>query len=104
MKSKIDPTKKYYATFSLFDFEISGDVVELCSQSGDMQNYVRESLSGELRTELEKIDPAKISSVLKGYGAWDEDQLKDNEANLERLLWIACGDISENIYSGEYKD
>jgi hypothetical protein len=40
---------------------------------------------------------------LKGYGAWDSEELKDDSANLQRLLWLGAGDIQERgeFYIGE---
>ena len=54
-------------------------------------------LSGEpkIKRQLARLDPALVASELKEYGAWDEDQLADHEQNLQRLLWLACGDIRE---------
>ena len=33
---------------------------------------------------------------LKGYGAWDNEELSDHDANLKRLLWIMCGNLRED--------
>lgn len=33
---------------------------------------------------------------LRGYGAWDQRDLCDHQANLERLLWIWACDCREN--------
>jgi len=41
------------------------------------------------------LDPLKVREVLRDCGAWDDDELSDHDANLDRLLWIACGDIVE---------
>lgn len=48
-----------------------------------------------IRRQLAKIDPATVADSLREYGAWDDDELKDHDANLSRLLWVACGDIVE---------
>lgn len=42
------------------------------------------------------LDPAKVRDVLLEYGAWDEEELRDDEASLQRILWIACWDCHEN--------
>lgn len=41
------------------------------------------------------LDPDKVRKVLREYGAWDDDELRDNAANLQRILWIACWDCYE---------
>lgn len=50
----------------------------------------------KIARQLRKIDPALLSAELKEYGAWDSDELADHAQNLQRLLWIACGDIVDN--------
>jgi len=55
----------------------------------------------ELRSEpqisgqLDKLTPAAVHKTLKEYGAWDDVELSDHGANLDRLLWIACADLVE---------
>jgi hypothetical protein len=39
---------------------------------------------------------AQIRSELEGHGAWDETELADDDANRERILWIAAGDYQES--------
>ena len=50
----------------------------------------------KIKRQLAKIDPAILAAELKGYGAWDEQELADHAQNLQRILWIACGDIHES--------
>lgn len=45
--------------------------------------------------QLKKIDPVKLQGELKQYGAWDTDELSDHDENIQRILWLACGDIVE---------
>ena len=45
--------------------------------------------------QLRKIDPAALSAELAGYGAWDDEERADHAQNLQRVLWIACGDLAE---------
>ena len=46
-----------------------------------------------IRRQLAKINPELLRKELKEYGAWDDEDLADHDANLSRILWIACGDI-----------
>jgi hypothetical protein len=46
--------------------------------------------------QLAALDPALLSAELKEWGAWDETERADHDANLSRILWLACGDIREN--------
>jgi len=68
----------------------------ICSHQGqcdDDVNLVNQLPS--IKKQLAKIDPMLLASELKEYGAWDEDELKDHAQNLQRLLWIAAGDIMD---------
>ena len=48
-----------------------------------------------IKKQLDRLDPDRVREVLRDYGAWDDAELSDHDANLDRLLWIACGDIVE---------
>lgn len=50
-----------------------------------------------IRRQLNKLSAAIVGETLAYYGAWSIWELGDenHEENLDRLLWIACGDISE---------
>ena len=54
------------------------------------------SMDRKIRRQLEKIDREVLRAELRGYGAWDEQELSDHAQNLQRLLWIAAGYIAEN--------
>jgi hypothetical protein len=49
-----------------------------------------------LAAQLAAIDPAVLRAELKEYGCWDAEEISDHNANLDRILWIAAGDIKEN--------
>jgi len=51
---------------------------------------------------LAKINPETLRQELREYGAWDNDELANHEENLNRILWIACGDICEVADCKEY--
>lgn len=48
-----------------------------------------------IKAQLDVLDPALISAELKEYGAWDAKELSDHAQNLQRILWLAGGDIPE---------
>jgi hypothetical protein len=39
---------------------------------------------------------AELRRTLKEYGAWDATELADHDQNLQRILWLAAGDISDS--------
>jgi hypothetical protein len=51
-----------------------------------------------VRRQLDKLDPEVLRQELKEYGAWDSDELANHQDNLQRILWIAAGDIIEEAY------
>lgn len=48
-----------------------------------------------IRRQLNKIDPALLRAELGEHGAWDETELADHEQNLQRILWVAAGDVAD---------
>ena len=40
-------------------------------------------------------DADTIRKALKSYGAWDAEELADDEANRRRILWAVCSDLME---------
>lgn len=46
-----------------------------------------------IKRQLNKLDAGVLANELSEYGAWDDEELKNHEENLNRILWIACGDI-----------
>jgi hypothetical protein len=49
----------------------------------------------DISGQLSALDRAIVRETLKEYGAWNDVELSDHEANLDRLLWIACADLVE---------
>ena len=55
-----------------------------------------------IRRQLNKLDPATVAAELREYGAWDTTELADHDANLSRLLWLACGEINDETDMRRY--
>lgn len=53
------------------------------------------SVHPPIARQLAKLDPELLKKELREYGAWDEDELNHHEKNLQRILWIAAGDIAD---------
>lgn len=70
------------------------------SHQGRCDNEVL-ALSREPRIakQLAALDPALVREELREYGAWDDADLADHEQNLQHLLWLAAGDISEGRHA-----
>lgn len=85
-----------YATFNRFEICISKQHAEAMSHPGpcddDVEFYVKQ---GRYQRQFAKIEPAEIIRELRGYGAWDDDELRDDEQNQRRVLWLAAGMIND---------
>jgi hypothetical protein len=51
-----------------------------------------------IKAQLDAIPPALLADELREYGAWDQDELADHEQNKARILWLACGDITDQQF------
>ena len=49
----------------------------------------------KIKRQLDKIPNELIAKELAEYGAWDDEELQDNDDNRLRLVWIAGCDIAE---------
>jgi hypothetical protein len=61
---------------------------------GDVRDLSRDPA---IRAQLDALDPVILAAELREYGAWDARELADHEQNLQRILWIAAGDITEGV-------
>ena len=86
------------------ELAIPREVMELCSQSGDMTKNVQDSLANNelIKSQYNALSEERVRYDLREYGAWSDDELSNHQDNLERLLWLACCDISERI--DEYEE
>lgn len=48
-----------------------------------------------IKRQLAQLDVEDVRRELRGHGAWTVQELEDRGQNLDRLLWLACGDIVE---------
>lgn len=68
-----------------------------CSHSGSCDADVLElSRRPYIARQLARVNPQYLHLMLREYGAWDDAELSDHAANLQRLLWLACCDLSED--------
>lgn len=90
----------YYTSGSgRIELQITKKQAEIGSHSGQCDNdiaYLRTLPA--IKRQLNKLDAEALSKELSEYGAWDENELQNHDENLTRILWIACGDILEEIY------
>jgi hypothetical protein len=81
------------------ELNITKAQARMCFHSGDCEPEVRYLITcyPKIRQQLQKIEPTLLVKVLKEYGAWNTTELADHEMNKIRLLWIATGDLAEEL-------
>ena len=73
---------------------------EACSHPGPCDaDVLHTSHEPAVARQLRKIDPALLRVELMEYGAWGAEELADHDINLQRLVWIAAGDIHDECRS-----
>lgn len=78
------------------ELQMTREQAESASHSGDCDEDTRElSKVPAIAEQLARIEPGVLSGELKEYGAWDAKELKDQDQNLLRLLWVAACDTTE---------
>lgn len=84
------------AVFNRFEIELPYECAVDCSHQGDCEADVRAWLT-RIPDILADIDPEDIRAELKEYGAWNDEELTDDEANRRRLLWTAACNANEEF-------
>jgi len=84
-------------SYGLIELNITKKQAYIGYHQGHCDNDIKDLMDVPvIKRQLDKLKPDIVARVLKDYGAWDADDLSDHDDNLDRLLWIACGDIVEN--------
>jgi hypothetical protein len=86
-------TKTSIASFNRFELELPQQCVNDCSHSGPCDEDC--AFWARKLPIPASISFAAIKVELKEYGAWDADELDDQDANWRRLIWIAACNIAD---------
>ena len=87
-----------YATFNRFELRLTKAQALQGSHPGTCDEDIKELLNVPgIKKQLDRIPAEDIKAELSEYGAWDEEELSDVEQNRARILWIACGDVREEL-------
>lgn len=101
MKTQLEPSKLYWASFNRFELRLPGEAINDIAQQGANDEAVaywtpkvieqceRDAFPNRLTDEA-------IAIELKEYGAWDSEELQDTAQNWRRLVWIAAWNIAED--------
>lgn len=93
-----EPDKREWrwAQFERFTITLTADLARSCSHQGQCDDDVKAAVANPwVRRQLDALTPAAIAEELRGYGAWDDEELQDGQANYKRLVWLAAGNIVE---------
>ena len=81
------------------------DMIFLSDFSPELQQDLQDCTTGGqdaspaveyiLETYNVQINPANARAHLREYGAWDEEELKDDMCNLARVVWLAACNMIE---------
>ena len=85
------------AYFTRFTLDIPAEAVADCSHQGACDDDV-EAWSSRIDRPSD-ITPKALRAELKEYGAWDAEELADDDANWRRIIWLAACDIKEELAS-----
>ena len=80
--------------FERFTLDMPAEAVSACSHQGQCDDDVAYWASRVTRPD--EITPEALATELKEYGAWDAEELADDDANWQRLLWIAACNIQDD--------
>jgi hypothetical protein len=89
----------YTSSSGWINLQITKEEAQQGSHQGQCDDDVRGlSQKPRIAKQLKVVDAKQLRDELQGYGAWDEVELSDHEQNLQRLLWLACGQILDDLY------
>ena len=100
----MDRYKLETASFGMFELAMTQEQAEACCLPGVDALPVVEALlkdSEDLNVQLDRIGAGTIRDELAEYGAWEDYELINDEANRSRIVWIAAGDIWDNVLERE---
>ena len=89
-------TKTAYFNYLINGISLTKQDAAKMSHAGQCDADVLECMQKPyIKKQLDALPVDKLALELIEYGAWDEIQLQDHNANLMRILWIAAGDIQD---------
>jgi len=90
----------YTSSSGQIELQITRAQAAACSHPGPCDADVLElSRAPAIARQLRKIPADVLAAELREVGAWDSVELADHAQNLQRLLWISCGDIDEAVFN-----
>lgn len=95
MKHDLEPSALYWASFNRFEMRLSGECISDIARSGPADAPVAYHVNRADSVAWHNATPDAIRAELKECGAWDAEELADDEANRRRILWVAAWNVAE---------
>jgi hypothetical protein len=95
---------KYWFTSSSgrIEFQLTREQVMQGHHQGACDDDVAALANDSTITDqLSRVSTDIMALELREYGAWSEEELADRDANIRRLIWLACGDIQDQQLSAD---
>ena len=89
--------KTQLADFERFTLEIPEQAIPDCSHQGACDEDVEHWQSKIDRPDQCTVDA--LTEELREYGAWEDEELRDDDANWRRIVWIAACNLKEERQS-----
>ena len=91
------------AYFNRFEIEMSDAAAVDCHHQGACDDGVAYWAGADWQgaTRISRIarpdtiTPAALAAELKDCGAWDAEELADDDQSWQRIIWLAAGNIQE---------
>ena len=95
MRDSIQSDSLYWISSSCGRIELAvpGEAIVDLSASGPIDDAAE---YWSARVDWSGVSPEDLARDLSEYGAWDEAELEDEEANRRRFLWTACGGLADS--------
>jgi len=77
------------------DLSFTNEQIDSVPRQGPADDAIA-ALIIEMVDQTMKLNLDNLREELSEYGAWDSEELSDNNANIERWIWISVCDIREN--------
>jgi len=86
------------AYFDRFSIVLTKDQASSASHPGECDADVAALLKlPNIKRQLKKISDTDLTEELREYGAWSDEELKSRVDNESRIIWIAAGNIIEEL-------
>ena len=86
----------YTSSCGRIELQMTLEEAKSCTHPGPCdEDVLLLSRTRNIWRQLAKVDAAVLREELKQYGAWSDAELSNHNENLQRILWIAAGDIVE---------